>query len=475
MEYERRSIDKDPERDIIIGFIISDEFIKQVNPVCKPEYFTLYYSRTVYEWCIDYYNKYQKAPFKEISSIFEHKKQYIRDQAQADTIQLFIEKLSEKFEKNTEFNVQYQIDKAITYFKERALDLLSDKIKIAKMSGDLSQAEAAVSNFKRVEKGSGNASSVWCDVEDAVKSIRSDDRDILVKFPGALGEVIRPLTSDDYIAFIGPPKRGKSFWLMELAVLGSLSRRNVLFITLEMPQRQLKTRFFQRVTGQLVTRYSEFEELKDVEIPYFDANFDITNKVFKRKEKKEQMSVKSVVRKMRSIQSLVKMDNLRIIEAPSNSMTEDILNAHLDNLEHFDDFIPDMIIVDYADIMAAKVRQDHRNSINEKWEALRTVGQQRKCLMATVSHTNRATLSRDCREDDVVEDIRKLSHLTMCIAINQLQEDKENGVQRLSVLEDRFYESNPLKQAVVTQCLDIGAVCLDSRIRFKGGNYSSDE
>jgi hypothetical protein len=67
----------------------------------------------------------------------------------------------------------------------------------------------------------------------------------------------------------------------------------------------------------------------------------------------------------------------------------------------------------------------------------------------------------------VVEDIRKLSHLTLCIGVNQLSEDKKNGIQRLSVLDDRFEEFDSSKEAVVTQCLRMGAVYLDSRVRYK--------
>ena len=88
--------------------------------------------------------------------------------------------------------------------------------------------------------------------------------------------------------------------------------------------------------------------------------------------------------------------------------------------------------------------------------------------MATVSHTNKETLYRDVRDSDVVEDIRKVNHVTMLIGVNKLQLDKEQRVQRLSVLDDRFADFNPMREAVVTQCLDIGGVYLDSRLQYKG-------
>lgn len=468
MEYERRSVSKDQERDLITGMIVSSEFIKQINPVFKPEYLTLPYAKFVSKWSLEYWQKYEKAIDKDIIPVFESKKSEIRDEATIETIETFLNRLSERFEEQESYNVAYQVDSAIKLFKERALDLMIDRVKVAKMSGNFDQAEAEVSNFKRVEKGLGTASSVWCDIEEAMKVIHNDDSDVVLRFPGDLGKVIRPLTVDDFIAFIGPAKKGKTFWLIELATLGSLNRKNVLFVSLEMPGKKLRERIYQRVTGEVVSRYDETSDRREVDVPYFDSAFETTGRVFKKKEFRNQLSARSVIRKMKSVHSFVKSDNFRLINEPSNTFTAAALNAALDNLEHYDNFVPDIIVVDYADIMGADKRQDHRNMINDKWESLRTIGQQRKVLMATVSHTNKTTLSRDCRAEDVVEDARKLNHITLCIGINQLQEDKDNGVQRLAVLIDRVEEFNPAKEAVVTQCLAVGGVCLDSRIKYKG-------
>ena len=470
MNIERRQIKKDEERDILIGMIISDQFLKAIQPVYKQEFFTLPYTKIVSSWIMKHFEDYGKNPGKEIATIFDAKKIEIRDGEQIESIELFLEKLSERYEETDSYNIEYNVDRAVNYFKARALDNLIDDIKLAKSTGDLAQAEAAVSNFKRVEKGQGEASSIWFDVEEAIQSVRADEEhDIIVRFPGELGKVLRPITPDDYVAFIGPPKRGKSWWLLETAILASLNKKNVLFVTLEMPKKQLRTRIYQRITGQVVGYFNEFDDNYEVEIPYFDSAYQVTGSIFKRKEKRDFISARSVMKKMESIQGLIKNDNFKILEFPANTMSGEDLERHLDNLEHYDGFIPQIIIVDYADIMRPLKKEDHRNSINARWEYLRTIGQARKCAMVTVSHTVRATLTRDCREDSVVEDVRKLSHISYCIGINQLQEDKDNGVQRLSVLIDRFNQFNPSKEAVVTQCLDIGAVYLDSRKKIKGG------
>jgi replicative DNA helicase len=469
LEYTRRTINRDDEINIVTGLIVNTDFAKQIQPLFKTEYFSIPYARTVSLWALDYFSKYDKAPGSDIASIFESEKQNIRDDSQVELISNFLHNLNDKYIESETFNVQYALDNAIKYFRFQAVDILTDKIKTAKLSGNVEEAEALISNFKRLEKGSGTATSVWTDEEEAVKAIRGEDeKDYLIKFPGELGKMIRPLRSEDFVAFIAPPKRGKSFWLVELAVLASLSRKNVLFVTLEMPASQLRLRILQRITGMVCDPYSNGEPC-EVSIPAFDHNFAINGVVNRKKEMREQITARAALKKMREVHSFVKSDNFRIIAAPANSMTDQDLERDLDNLEHYENFIPDIVLLDYCDIMAANRKSDHRNQINDKWEGTRRIGQDRSMMMATVSHTNKETLYRDVRESDVVEDVRKLNHITMCIGVNQLQMDKDLGVQRLSVLNDRFAEFNATKEAVVTQCLSIGGVYLDSRIRYKGG------
>lgn len=462
MEVERRRISKDQEKDILIGMITNTEFLKQITPIYKEEYFVLPYARTVSKWVLEYYEKYEKAPDSDIGSLFEQKKLSIKDNNQTESISTFLEKISERHEDSSNFNVEYNVDKAEQYFNESALDLHIEKVKFHKNLGDYAAANAEISKFKRPEKGVGCSESIWCDEAATIEAIRIDDeKNILVKYPGDLGKVIRPLRSEDFIAFIGPPKRGKSFELVELAILASLNRKNVLFVTLEMPAKQLRQRILQRITGEVIATYSNVEDYCEVEVPYFDPAFNINQQIIKRKERKKYMTPRSALRKMEYAKKFVGGDNFRIISASANTMTEWDLERHLDNLEHYDGFIPQVILVDYADIMKSDRKEEHRHQIDRKWQGLRRIGQERKCLMVTVSHTTRETLNRDCRESDLAEDTRKLNHLTMCIAINQMKHEKAEGFKRLSVLMDRFEEADTYKEAVVTYSLKFGAIYLD--------------
>jgi len=468
MEYSRREVNQDRERDIVIGLIVSDQFIKEVLPLLKPEYFALPYSRTVAKWCTDFYNNYSKAPDKEIMSVFESKKVEIRDQSVIETIEIFLTKLSDRFEAQESFNVGYNVDRALNYFKERSIDLMIERVKVAKLSGDLNRAEAEISGFKKIAKGFSNAIEVWEDTEACLRAVRDDDKnDILFPFPGELGNFIRPLKRQEFAAVLSPSGRGKTWFLNEIAFSASLEKLNVVYYSFEMTEQQTLQRFYQRITGQLEPSHKEDDDGEEIIIPSFDVNFDITKKINLKKEYRKRITARTVMRQMASIQRMVGGKRFKLICEPSGSMSVDDLNTSLDNLESTEDFIPDVILIDYADIMKHKSGGEKRFQLDETWMGLRAISQARNCCVFTVSHTNKTTFDRDIKQGDYSEASVKSNHLTLAIALNQNDEDRDNSAVRLSIMKDRFKKFNPKHEIMLLQCLDIGQVFLGAKRLFK--------
>jgi hypothetical protein len=138
------------------------------------------------------------------------------------------------------------------------------------------------------------------------------------------------------------------------------------------------------------------------------------------------------------------------------------LNTHLDNWLYYDGFVPDVIIVDYADILAPDSRGEYRHQLDGIWAGLRRMAMERNALVVTASQAEKGTFHSDISETSVAEDIRKLAHVTAMVGLNQTKDEYEKGVMRISqiaIREDR----KATKQAVALQCLDIGRPLLDSR------------
>ena len=261
-----------------------------------------------------------------------------------------------------------------------------------------------------------------------------------------------------------------SYWLQESAIIGMMNNLDVLYISLEMPVNQMLLRIYQRLNGELEPSDNEHDEEGIIEIPSFDYNYDMNSIINFKKEYRQRISTRSVVKKMGSLQTLMrsKRFHLECFPAGSTSVMGGIIPL-LDNLEHYEGFTPDLLVLDYADILKPESGKERRHQIDETWQSLRGLGQDRSIAVVTASHTNKATFDRDIRQSDLSEDNRKLNHVTLAIALNQSEDDEEKNIQRLSVIADRYKKVNKTREAVVLQCLDIGMPYLDSRISKKEG------
>ena len=463
MEYERRRVESDRERDIIKGMIVSSEYLKKIKPVYKNEFFSLPYAKTLASWIMEYYDRYEKSPVTDIQSIFENNKSQLHDKARIEMIDTFLGSISEEFVEDETYNVDYHVDKTVQYFKSQSLDLLIDQIKSAKLSNDYTRAEAAIANYKRAEKNIVSGIDVWSDKDSHLDALRSKgEEEALIRFAGDLGKLIRPWCRKELVVWMAPGKRSKSWWLIECSLIASFNKLNVCFFSFEMTREQILARIQQRITGCFFSKDGEAE--REYEMPFFDANYDINRVVHKRKEIKKAVNAKGVLKKVRDVERFTRSKRFKLFDAPSNSTKATDISLILDNYEHYEGFVPDVILIDYPDILKYESNKETRHAINDTWLTLRAISQERNCLVVVVSHTNKATLDRDVKASDFAENSAKVNHITQALSINQSEEDIDNGIQRISVLADRFENFNPKWEAVVTQCLDIGAVHLDSRL-----------
>lgn len=466
IDFESRQIEKNEEQDIVLGMIISTDFLKRIRPMYKPEYFSLYYAKTVAGWCIEYFDKYQKAPFTDIKSIFEAKKNTIISEDKAEMIDTFLARISDKFEQEDEhYNLDFNVDKAKNFFKGSNAYLFEEKIRGLRLLGDYEAIDAEVARFKRVDELISMGSNFWDKdterISDTLNSIH--DTNALLRLPGELGSLIRPLQRGDFLALVGPAKRGKSYLLMELALWACFNRCNVLFFSWEMPRRDVDLRLYQRLTGTFIPGHEEEYE-KEVEVPYFDNNFYQNQLIHKRKVIKKAVNFSDVYQKIKHIDSFIKGKQLRIECAPSKSMSGDDMRNVMDNLAYYEGFEADVVVTDYADIGRSSRKEERRHEIDSVWLDHRAIGQERDQLIISASHTNKQTFSRDIRESDMSEDNRKLNHVTMALALNSSEEDQLNNSIRIRPLVDRYRGVLPNKEAVVLQCLECGQPYLDSRI-----------
>ncbi len=453
----KTAIDTNLEKLIITSLIVSDKFCKSIIQLLDIQLLKVNSSKLIAKWCIDYFKKYKKAPHKDIQNLYNEWLNEQHNEDDENLIKLFLEHLSSNYERENNFNEEYAIDQAIKYLKQRKLKLLKLQIDELTANGQNEEAEKLVIEYKKIQLPITNYIDVFSDIK-VVDEVLNWEEEELFTFGGELGKAIGNLTRGDLIAFAAPAKRGKSFLLIETAIRATILGLRTLFFSLEMPKNQVLSRIYQNILG-------ETKKEKEIEIPRFKE----VNNLFEVemiKYKKQGLQSQSVKNKIRNLKMILKGGKLKLFcNSPHNiSVTE--ISEISDNLVSQENFVADLIIIDFADIVKSDYKVgEHRHKLNNVWEQLRALALQKHCLIVTATHTNKMTFDRDMKQGDMSEDIRKINHVSLMLGINQKKEEKKKGIARLMVLANRQDEFFIDDEIVILQCLNIGKSLLDSKMK----------
>ena len=450
----REKVEMSVERRILSNLIMSTPLLAKCYKAGNPIMFESTMSRTVATWVWDFFARTDSAPGTAINDIYRQRASELKD-ADADMVFTFLSSCSEEWLPS---NLAYSTEMTLKYFRLRALALLSEKIVRAVQTGDISAGEHAIADYVKPDVKKSTKVDMFHDAAIISQAFDKTDEELFV-MPGELGCVIGSFIREDFIAFIGPPKSGKTWWLMTFAVQAALQGQKVLYVSLEMSEAQTVRRFWQMLTG--TSQYGE-----EVNWPEFEESGD-SFKIVDGKMQTEKVDSQPVCisRLQQTIRRVSRTGDLQVVTYPSRSLSVKGLEADLKDMEVYESFVPTVICVDYADIMDLGPGSDEREKINRTWISLRGLASKIKGIVATVSQTGRETVggSKDATENTVSEDIRKVAHVTKMITINHTQEEKARGIVRLACNTSR--DGTPIvDQVVCTSCLAIGRPYLDCRL-----------
>ena len=453
---KRERIDLFQERQIIIYMIVSPKYLKEIQSIIKPDYFNSPYGQTISKWVLEYFNEFKTSPGKQIKDIFYQKSVTIKNKDNVENISDFLSSISDEYENsNITGNIEFILKQSIDYLKIRSLDILSDNLKLAVNNNNPLAGEQFLANYKRVEKMYGTGVSILYDMQEIKNAFMMED-EILFSFPGVFGEVCGKFLRGDLIAFMAAAKKGKSWFQMYLAEVAMFYGYKVLLFDLEMTKAQRIRRTWSGLVG-------EPRKGKDVEIFKFVESGDKW-KIEKDIISKKGINLNNIEKEQKKFKKMSKGGDYKIVTVPANSNTIEDIESYLDSFYFYENYIPDIVIIDFIDI-ANKSKYftgDHRNEINDKWTKVRNMARDRNILVVSATHSGRATFSRDAVEGDAVEDIRKLGHVGKLIVINQSKEDAVYSAVRIMQLIERDGKRS-WNEAMILQCLDIGRPYLDSR------------
>lgn len=256
---------------------------------------------------------------------------------------------------------------------------------------------------------------------------------------------------------IAPPKRGKSWALIHFGKWALLQRKKVVHITLEMSEARVSMRYIQSL-------FSVAKREALVKTPRFltekghllDIQYEeIERMTLKDKGIKAKLSSR-IQREFRRRPPLI------IKQFPTGMLTVSGLRAYLDALERFHKFIPEVLIIDYPDLM--QIDGDNiRTDTGKIYKDLRGIAVERNVALIVASQGNRSSSKAKIITDDMVaEDYSKIATADNVITYSQTEMEKKMGLARLFVSNGRNDEDKFV--ILIAQSYSIGQFCLDSTL-----------
>lgn len=456
MELNIQKVDTSVEHRILGGLIVNTQLIQKVRGLIEPTLMETNAGKIVCQWVVDYYDEAGEAPGKTIMDVFV-KRSHELPEAEALEIQKFLQTASNQ----TVSNVNYLVKVTTEYFKTANLKRLSTSIDSVLASGNVAKAEAMVSSYLAPEIHQDDSVNILDDVSLIQKSFNIEEEELFA-MPGDLNKVFGgPFCRGEFIALLAPPKRGKTWWLMDMAMRAFLAGNKVLFISLEMNKEQMTRRFWQYLSG--CSRYGEKVENISLFQQTSDDHWILTPATFQ--TTKVDTNAEVIKARQKQFKEYAKGGDIKLRYYPTGTLSLNDLRAELKNLEVMEGFIPDVIVLDYADIMKPPPGKEKRFQLDEIWLGLRGISLEYNNLVATASQSGRDTVTgdKDATIENIAEAVSKLNHVTRFATLNQNKSDKKLGIYRISCETAR---DNPgcFDQCVVTSCLSIGRPYMDAHL-----------
>jgi len=498
------------ERRILTGMILSTEYLQELAKTYKPALIESSSIKVVAGWCLSFFEKYNRAPGKDIEGIYNAKLKAGLNKDRAEAIEDILSGLSDEYGRG-QFNLEYLQDESRQYFSERRLKTFMEDIQGEISTGSITEAEKMASTYMPDVKPSADVVNPFS--ADAVHSAFESKKEPLITFGKALGRMWdNQFFRGGFVALMGPEKRGKSFWLMEIAMRGLVTGCNVVFFQAGDMSRDEQT---MRMCNWTSKRSNDPKYCKPLYVPVIDCQLSQCNKckdhqsyqvfpkniefdaispeelfeAYANNHEKYQYCKNNTCKRRRPAMWFVRRPEVdplteneakrimhkfnarndkqfKLVTYPNGTLSIREMNALMDTWEKQEGFVPDLIVIDYADILVADddtLKYDWRNQENIKWRRLRGMSQSRHSLVITATQTDTDSYDRELLGmKNFSETKTKYAHVTAMYGLNQSDAEKEIGLMRINEIVIRQGDFDRRVVVNVLQRLQMGRPYLGS-------------
>ena len=417
--------------------------------------FSSRWGNLIARWCVSYYNKYHKAPGKNIQNIYDQwSSGGGRDNETVEEIGTLLRQLSGQYSSERKsINPSFVIDTAAVYFNRVKLRELKDQLEAALETGELEQADTLLSEYSKIELGVSHGINVLEDREAIERAFLTKNKPIIKHRHGLKLFFGNALERDAFVAFMGPEKRGKTWQLLDLAWRAMVQGRKVAFFEVgDLSESQIMRRFMIRAARSPM-------EPRTIKWPVaiFPADHSAKSANVEHKEIvfPDGLDFQLAWEACQRIAAKNKGD-LKLSIHPNSSISVNGIRNIVETWGR-NGWIPDVIIIDYADILAGPPGvSDGREQINATWKGLRALSQELHCLVVTATQAKASSYSTfTMSKQDFAEDKRKFAHVTGMVGLNCTPEEKSRGLMRYNWLVLREEDYSETACCHIASCFSV--------------------
>lgn len=380
------------------AFIQDTLFAEQISDIIKPDFFELRYLQHVAEKYFDFKQKYKTYPSLDVLETIT-----VNNSDEDDLVKTQVKEYLEKV-KVTHLNgdMRYIQDTFLEFARKQSLK------------------EGLIKAIDQME--SGNYDSIRTIINDSLN--KGVARDLGHEYKECLSQrgkksVRHPISTGWQVldkafnggwerqtlsTFIAPTGAGKSMFLVNCGAAALEQGLNVVYVTLEMADWKIGIRFDSYYSG--------------VEINEVSNNQDKVQNV---------------------INDTVK-GRLFIKEWPTKQASVQTIRAYLQRLAATREFKPDILLVDYADLLRGSgATKDKRFELEGTYEDLRALAQELNIVVITADQTNRSGLESEIvTVSQIGESYGKAQVCDVILTVSRKTEDKQTNSGRMLVAKSRL-------------------------------------
>jgi replicative DNA helicase len=385
------------------------EFFSEIVPLLKPDYFDFPAYKNVFLGVRNYYDKYRKLPSDSVLPDFIN----ASVSGAADTGIDYENAIAEinTIDKSCLGDREFLLDTVEEFARQRAMDqAVRRAMVILNEEGEIAEVEELVKNALLVNRNVDVGQDYFEEVNARLYRSYQDnkERKISTVFATHDRNLEGGLAAKELAMVVAPPGVGKSLYLVNQGANAIYDGKNVLYVSLEMSQDKIAGRFDSVLT-----------EIRNADLKKPQAQLKL-------KDRLNEVKVKTNGR-------------LIIKEFPTGASNVNQLRALLVQLRLHKDFVPDLIIVDYLELLRPNRMIDSEYQAQQRIaEELRGLGVENNCLIWTASQTNRQARKVNIITDaELGDSYGKIRPADWVISLNQNQEEYDEGAMRVFVIKAR--------------------------------------